>query len=276
MLRRVVGLVALAMGLVGVVACTAGAYGVWKVQTRLNSANDKVFDAIDRGLNAAQDRIPVARQRVQQAKLTTDDVKDALGAWARRQAEEEFLERLAAKLEIDRRADQLAGHLNAVDLRLDASEMAVRDVRQLLEIGQNLGADVDPTATDDVLELLASLQAQLKETQETVNEVRRLTDTHPKSVQDRLARVVKLLARVVATFADIDSRLDRCAARLSELRANAQQLHEKTSRWILQGALVSYGLLAWMAAAQAALARFGFQLCFRRRTPTSAPAGRTS
>ncbi len=263
--RRIAGLVALAMGLAGVVACGAGAYGVWRVQTRLDRANDKVFDGVDRGLSAAQNRIPVARERVRQAKITTDEVAEALRGWTTKQAQE----RVAAKLEIDSRAEKLAGHLHAVDLRLDASEMAVRDVRQLLELGQNLGADVDPASTDDVLELLAQVQGTLRETEQTVAEVRKFTDPNRESVEDRLARVVKLLARVVATFADIESRLDRCAARLAELRADAQRLHEKTSTRIWQGALGCYGLLAWMAAGQAALARWGWYRCFQGRTSTA-------
>src|SRR4051794_2792988 len=121
--RRVVGLLALVLGLVGVVACGAGAYGVWQVQSRLYQANDKVFDGVDRGLEGAQERIPVVRQRVNQAKITTDEVNSALRVWSTKQVQD----RVVAKLEIDTRTEQLAGHLQAVDHRLDASTMAVRD-----------------------------------------------------------------------------------------------------------------------------------------------------
>ena len=75
--RRLVGILALTFGLVGVAACGAGAYGVWLVQSRLNRANDKVFDAADRGLSAVQDRIPIAQERVREAKITTDEVAGA-------------------------------------------------------------------------------------------------------------------------------------------------------------------------------------------------------
>jgi chromosome segregation ATPase len=265
--RRVIGLFALVLGLVGVIVCGAGAYGVWQVQSRLNRANDKVFDGVDRGLESVQERIPAVRQRVQQAKITTDEVHAALRVWTTKQVQNQVRERIVAKLEIDTRAEQLAGHLHAVDLRLDASTMAVRDVRRLLELSQSLGADVDPASTDDVLELLTQLRGSLKEAEQTVDEVRRFTSPDSESPEDRLARVVKLLARVVATFADVESRLDRCAARLSELRENARQLHEKTTLRIWQGSLVCYGLLAWMAAAQAALGRWGFSRCFRGCSP---------
>src|SRR5262245_55825497 len=146
-IRRIVGLVALVLGLVGVVACGAGAYGVWRVQSRLEQTNDKVFDGVDRGLTTAQERIPVARERVKQAKITADELNEALPRWATKKTQE----RIVAELEINARAEKLAGHLHEVDLRLDASTMAVRDVRQLLELAQDLGAEVDPALTDSVL-----------------------------------------------------------------------------------------------------------------------------
>ena len=267
--RRVVGLFALVFGLVGVIACGAGAYGVWRVQSRLNRANDKVFGAVDRGLATVQERIPVAQQRVRQAKLTTDEITEGLRGWATKKAQERVVE----KLEIDRRATQLAGQLQAVDLRLEASTMAVRDVRQLLELGQELGASVDPTSTDEVLELLASLRGSLNEAEQTVAEVREFASPDRESPEERLIRLAKLLVRVLATIADVDSRLDKCSARVSELRAEAQERKERTSTTILRVALVSYGLLAWMAAAQAALCRWGGILLRRGRPPTAPAAG---
>jgi hypothetical protein len=267
--RRAIGLVALVFGLVGVGACGAGAYGAWWMQSRLNRANDKVFDAVDRGLAAVQERIPVAKQRVQQAKLTTDEVSAALRVWAAKKAQE----RVVAKLEIDRRAEKLSGHLQAVDLRLDASTMAVRDVRRLLEVGQDLGASVDPTSTDDVLELLAALRNSLNEAEQTVAEVREFASPDRASPEEQLIRLAQLLVRVLATFVEVDSRLDQCSARLAELRVEAQQRKERTSSYILRGALVCYGLLAWMATAQAALCRWGWSLLRRGRPPTVPPAG---
>src|SRR5262245_24245337 len=97
LLMRLVGLLALALGLVGVTACAAGAYGVWKVQSRLNRANEKVFAAVDHGFAAAQERVPTVQERVKQAKITTDDLSDALRDWTKREARE----RVTAKLEID-------------------------------------------------------------------------------------------------------------------------------------------------------------------------------
>jgi chromosome segregation ATPase len=268
-LMRVVGLLALVFGLVGVTACGAGAYGVRQAQLRLNRANEKVFDAVDRGFAAVQERIPAVQERVKQAKITTDDLSDALRGWATKEARE----RVTAKLEIDLKAEKLAGHLNAVDSRLEASTIAVRDVRQLLEVGQNLGASVDPSSTDEVLELLASLRGSLSEAQQTVDEVRKFAGADRETVEEKLIRFAKLIVRILATISDVNSRLDRLATRLAELRTEAQQLKAKTSDYILWGAVACYALLVWIAAGQVALGRWGWSRLWRRRAPSAPVAG---
>jgi hypothetical protein len=267
MLGRVLGLLALALGLAGVAACGAGAYGVWRVQTRLERANDRVFDAVDQGLAAVQDRIPAVQERVRQAQLTTDDLSAALRNWGMREARE----RIVAKLEVDVRAEQLTGQLLAVEARVDASTMAVRDVRRVLEVGRDLGADVDPSSTDDLLEQLAALDGSLGEARRSVDEVRALASPDRETVEERLIRIARVLARILATFVDINARLDRCMVRLTELRAEADRLRARTSRTILLGAVAGYGLLAWVAAGQAALARWGWGRLRGSRPAAPAP-----
>src|SRR3954463_5900089 len=82
LLRRGVGILAVALGLAGVSACVASAYAVWRVQARLQRANDLAFDAVDRGLTAVQERVPVVRERVRQSKVTTQDVTTLVRRWA--------------------------------------------------------------------------------------------------------------------------------------------------------------------------------------------------
>ena len=138
----------------------------------------------------------------------------------------------------------------------------------MIELGQSLGARVDPTSMNELLELLAVLRGKVQEAEQAVEEVRQFATPDPgEAIEDRLARVAKVLARVLLTLSDIDRRLDRFAARLTEVRAEARQLKERTSRYILWGSVVGYGLLAWVAAGQVALGRCGWRRCRLDRTP---------
>ena len=41
--RRFTSVLMIALGLIGLAACAAGAYAVWKVEARLQQANDRAF-----------------------------------------------------------------------------------------------------------------------------------------------------------------------------------------------------------------------------------------
>ncbi|MBX9583715.1 MAG: hypothetical protein K2X87_25715 [Gemmataceae bacterium] len=215
--RRPVGLLALVFGAVGAAGCAAGGYGVWRVWSRLDRANEALFAAVDRGLGAVEDRLPAVRQWVRESKLTAEVLAEAVRGWVGRKAQD----RLVAELEVEARAERRAGRLAAADLRLVASADAVLDIRRLLEIGQGLGARVDPAVTDDVLERLAVLRAGVQQAGEAVEQVGRFAAPGEGPVEDRLARAARLLALVLLTLTEVDRRLDEFAARLAEVRLDA-------------------------------------------------------
>ena len=70
--RRLLAFLLLVLGLLGVVACGAGGYGVWLVAAQLGQANERAFAAVDQGLVAARERIVGVQARVVDYKGTTD------------------------------------------------------------------------------------------------------------------------------------------------------------------------------------------------------------
>lgn len=269
LVKRVAAVLALVFGIAGMAGCLAGAYGVWLVESRLARANDKVFDAVDRSLEVVQDRMLIVQQRVRESKVTTTEVTEAVREWGAKKGQD----RIVSQLLIESRVEKLSGHLRAADLRLEASREAVRDVRQVLEVGQGLGAKVNPASTDAVQELLVSLQDTLQQAERAVDGVRKFaTPDGGDPVEDRQAQVAKLLARVLLTLSEVERRLDDFAARLSEVRDEARQAKASTSRYIVLGSVVCYGLLAWGMAGQAALSWWGWSCSRRGRSP----AGQTA
>jgi len=262
--KRAAAVLALVLGIAGMACCLAGAYGVWLVAFRLDRANDKVFDLVDRSLEVVQDRMSIVQQRVRESKVTTTEVTERVLEWGAKRGQD----RIVSQLQIESRVETLSGHLRAVDLRLEASREAVRDVRQMLELSQGFGAKIDPASTDAVQELLASLQDTLQQAEQAVDSVQKfVTPADEDSVEDRRAKVAKLLARVLVTLSDVDRRLDDFAARLAEIRAAAQQGKSRTSHYIVLGSVVCYGLLAWGVAGQAALSWWGWSFRPRRLPP---------
>ena len=114
MLKRVVALLAMFLGFLGVIGCFLGAYAVWLAGSRLDRANDRVFAIVDRSLAAARDRVLSVQQRVQESKLTTDEIGKHLRDWTAKQG----AERVVARLEIEGKANKLAQKLQQADVWL--------------------------------------------------------------------------------------------------------------------------------------------------------------
>jgi hypothetical protein len=251
MLKRVLGLLALVLGFLGVVACAAGAYGVWSAAARLEQANDRAFAAVDKGLVATQDRVRRVQKRVQDSRITSNEITQKLRDWSVSEAKE----RLAAELEIERHAGKLAEGLQSADDLLETTTETMRGIQNILELGEFAGAPVNPDSLDKMLEDLTALRSRLQESERTVERVRNFGKDDDA---DRHARAVKLLGRAVLMITEADTRLEDCVARLSEMRTDAQQLQARISLYILLTAIGCYLVLAWIAAGQIALCACGW------------------
>jgi len=239
----------LLLGSLGVLLCVAAAVGVWFVGARLNQATDKVFDGVDRSLVASRDRVLAAQKRVQESKITADDVGNAVQNWMRSEA----TERLTTRLKVEEKTERLATGLRQADQWLEVSTESLQGVQKILEIARSLGAPADVAVVDPMLEKLGVVRGQLQQSAETVDAIRaRMAETD--TLEERLRQVAQLTLRVIATFSELDSRLGDFANGLADARANVEHRKNQTHNYILWAQIAALLLILWMAAGQASLA----------------------
>src|SRR5262249_8565022 len=107
LLKRFMALLALAAGFLGVIACMLAGYPVWLVGSRLARTKEKVFVTINSGLASAEDRVRRVQKRLRESKVSTSEIAQSLRDWSTRKAKA----RLVSTVEIERRAEKLAAHL---------------------------------------------------------------------------------------------------------------------------------------------------------------------
>src|ERR1700733_12683568 len=134
----------LLFGLLGIVVCAAAAVAVWFTSSRLSQANEIIFARIEKSLAAARDRVLGAQKRVQESKIATEDIGESVKNWARKESSE----RLASRLKLEKRAEQLEASLQEAGLWLELSGTSIEGVQQVLEIASSLGARVDTSMVD--------------------------------------------------------------------------------------------------------------------------------
>jgi hypothetical protein len=105
--KRFMAVLALAAGFLGVVVCMVAVYPVWLVGSRLARTNEKVFVTISSGLASAEDRVRRVQKRLRESKASTKEIAQSLRDWSTRKA----TDRLVSAVEVGRRAEKLAGHL---------------------------------------------------------------------------------------------------------------------------------------------------------------------
>ena len=253
-MKRIFGVLALVFGIAGVGACIVGAYGVWRLQVRIEKANDSAFDLVDKALTSVQARVPAVRERVQQAKITADDVGAVVKHWASAEARE----RVVTALEIEPRTAALSGHLQNADARLEASSEGLQSVRDLLELSGLFGEVTRGDAAGQAQDVIAHVRFKIQEAGALVEEVRSVA-AGDGPVENRLAQIAKAVARIALTLSGVDQRLEEVSIRLSDIREDARVRREQRSRWIVMGAVAAWVILIWIGVAMLALARWGWR-----------------
>ena len=254
--KRLLSLLALLLGFLGVVACGAGIVVVWSAASRLSRANERLFDQMDESLGSAGDRVLDAQRRVQESKITTEDIQQSLKDWTRKKTGEQLESRLA----MGDKTERLSQGLHQADLWLERSGSSFQNVQQALEMGNSLGAPVDPELVSPLIEKLSKLRSQLGQATETVDGIhQRVTEiSEGESREQRMEQAVQLALRAVATLSEIDSRLGESSDRLSETRTKGQQLKSSTQSYILAAQIGAALLIAWMALGQVSLCLVGW------------------
>ncbi len=266
--RRFIPLLAWLLGLLGVAACAAAIAVVWSTGSQLSKTSENVFDGIETSFSVLRDRVLGAQSRVQELKIRTEDIGHGVKNWTRKEA----TERLASRLELENKAEQLALALRQVDLWLEMSGASLQGVQQALEIASSLGAPADSAIVDPLLERLGALRRQLKQSTETVNALCEGTakPTEGEALEARISQLAQVALRVVATLGEIDSHLGEFSERLAATQIKGQHLKRKTHVYIVMAQICVAVLIVWMAAGQVSLCRHGWNDYRRARwCPTS-------
>lgn len=255
---------ALLVGIFGVVACATATVVVWSTGSRLRQTNEKVFDGIDNSLAVVRDRVLVAQRHVQESIITTENIRKNVRSWTR----EEAGERLASRMELEEKAEQVVQGLQQADLWVEMSETSIQSVQQVFEVGSSLGAPLDAASVDPLLEKLKALRSQIKESTETVDGIRERAAkvAEGEELEDGVNQVVQLARRLAATLGEMDVRLGQSAEQLAETQTKGRSLQATTRSYIVTAEVGAVLLIAWMAAGQVSLCRHGWKDARQRQS----------
>ena len=221
MCKRFLYLIALILGLLGVVGSLAAIFCIWTCETRVERTAKKILGTIDDSLTVAQRRLGQTKERVEGLKFTTEEITTTIASWTKSEAKE----RLASQLEVTEKAQRIEAGLQQADHWLELTESSIQFVQQVVEMAIEIGAPLQTNFAEGSLEELALLR---KEVAEAIEPLKRIQE-HAAGEgldEERLRRIRELCLRVVATITSVDARLVRLDDRLAkfmELRRRSRR-----------------------------------------------------
>lgn len=251
---RVLTRVALFLGIVGALLCVVGAVGVWYVESRIDRAREQLFERVDQSLSDIDGRVVAVQKLAAQSKVTIEEIQQRAEEFTRKGVRD----RLAERFNIDSRVQRLTSGLKQADLMLELSHETVRQVRQVLEMGAELGFPLQADSIDPLLERIADVKRELSRAVDAAESLGKQTgeDGESESLGGRMEQITILAARLLATFGTVDSRLSSFRGRLTDAQDAIGKLNAKTHARLVALAVGATLFLVWMGAGQVCLWRW--------------------
>jgi hypothetical protein len=265
--KRVFRLLALCLGLIGSLACIAAMIGAWYVEARLCRATDRLFEKLGGTVGAVQTRVVRVRERLQDSKVTAEDLAESLKQWTKQEA----LDRVAMRLDAGKKTEKLTSILQQTDDWLEFSESACGLVEQAMSIA----VPADANRLEGFVEELAGLREWLADATETVGRIRdSLTkendaekgENGTKPLGPRIEKGVELTLRVAVILGSMDHQLRELTDRLSHAQQYLQESNATALHRIRLATIAVTLFILWLGAGQLALASYGYRSLRRGQT----------
>jgi len=259
-LKRLAGVLALFLGSVGVLACSAGFVGTWVVRARVDAAVGNVVDRVDVALSKLEERTSQANERI-------GTIRDSC-----RRLNERVQRRVAELRDIP---TEEAPDIDEIERQLHARIQLGRDwigfVRTGVDLVEQFLQMLDSTTlfVQDESKTRADIVAAVRAGQEEIEEAFRLADevgTHLENIRahrdldESAAQIQTLASRINASLEKAQRFGADLEAGIAQTRTDAANLGSRIRRQILIVAVIGTLLLFWLAASQASLAIHGWRL----------------
>ena len=241
------------LGAVGSLLCVGSSLGVWYVESRIDRAREQVFERVDQSFSGINRRLIETQNVAAKSKITLEEIQERMQDWTKKEARD----RLAARFDLQARAQQLTSGLRQAELMLELSHETALHVRQALEVGVELGLSLKADSVDPLFKRIADIKIELSRAIQTAERLgQHIGESRDdESVAARAKQAATIVARLLTTFGKVDSRLASFQGRVTHAQNAIAGLNAKTHTRIVAVAVIATLFLLWMAAGQFCLWR---------------------
>ncbi len=258
--KRLVGLLAMLLGVVGVAACLAGLVGTWVVRARLDTTIAGIVERVDGVLSTLEERTGQANRRIgdtrDSARRLNERVQQRVAQWRDVPADEapdldEIERQLYSRIQLGR--DWIGFVQSGVDLAEQFVEMLN---------STSIFVQQESKTPRDVVAAVRGGRQEIQEAFELVEEVR----THLEGIRDHqdldanARQIESLSSRIDSSLKNVHQFGKDLEAAIAQMGTDVANLGNRIRRQILIFAVIANLILVWLAVAQVSLAIHGWRL----------------
>ncbi|MCC9607821.1 hypothetical protein LOC68_03170 [Blastopirellula sp. JC732] len=266
MAKRILSIIGLIFGTIGVIACTVVIFYIWSVSFRLADATVTLFDVGDKMLHGAGERVEQIDSRVQSLKITTNEIEQTAKNWVKKEA----AEAVGSKLHVQEKAEALLVELDKAEKWLEITEQSALVMQHGIDVTQSLGLNVDVEPAQKLMTEIDGIQTQLDEGLEIARNIsQRVAELGDEKLETNATeQIAKLALRVTATLGLIDGRIEQIKGALQKLEVALYHYEKEVLMWVNLTAWGLTFLFVWLGAGQGALCYLGWR-GFHSHKPTA-------
>ncbi len=262
--KRIFGVLAILLGVVGLVVCLAGMIGVWKVHHRIDQTLEKTFTRVDVVFGKLHERGQQATERIQGTQLAIRQLNDRV---QQRVAKLRDIPKIDAA-DIDQIERQLYARIQQAKSLIEFMTSTIDLVSQLLEMTEstsNFLQDGSRTTKD----LVVSLRSGRDEINVASNLIAKvqidLVEIRAnRNVDEVASRIKTISSRIDASLAKVEGYANAFESGVAKTRTDVKLLGERI-RWKLTViAIVLMVILLWLAVGQLSLTIHGRSMLYHQ------------
>lgn len=242
-------------GLLGTLLCIAVVVVVWVVSSRTIDATTEAFEIVDTTLTNVHERIENTSDKVEDLKITAEDVNEGIKKWTVQTAASAANDKFA----LEEKGEKLSTGLNKVDHVLEVSESKLNLIDKAMKVGGKLGVNNENERAAELAKNIGAAREQIADCTEVVDKITTGLASAEEMTEERSGKIVKLSAQAVLTLTATDERIDALNAKVTELQMKCSQAEKSTLKVIRLVTAVLIFLAVWMGAGQISLLLRGWR-----------------
>ena len=260
LLKRILGTLAIGLGLIGLVASVTAIIGIWPASRYLTSQAIQIIESIEPIFTSIGDGLDQVEANLQKARNEIKEVRSAAENVADKGEQSDPADR--AKLEAT--FVKMAQWLEKTEGLMEVLHAGTSTLLNCYEVVTNLplvwenNASIDPALLKNIQEASQTIEktsSTLQSIQKQITEIGNNND-----VQENALKVAALTVEIDTGLASLENHISQSKQQVEQTRGKLSDLKQSISFWGTAGPVVCTLLLVWLGLSQWSLMVHGWSM----------------